>query len=129
MRIHSVVAKERSVPRFFCYIQEEYEPADRMIKPITVSSEIVKNLFGMDGHSIEEAKSMDEEEYKDCFESHSPIAEEIKPDVIEQSGSDSSDYDPIELLRDKNTDASDMFEALLRQAIYTELESHATGMF
>lgn len=74
MRVHSIVQKERSVPRFFCYI---VQPNNWLTNPDKLGvgfpnineqrhdfgqSEIIKSLFGAEGHAAEEAVSMDEED-------------------------------------------------------------------
>jgi hypothetical protein len=69
-------------------------------------------MFGQNGCSVEEARSMDEDEFKECMQeqdySHSPIKEERLNNEQKHNpddSSDSSDYDPLDLLREKNTPA------------------------
>ena len=74
MRVHCVVSKERSVPRFFCYIVEPNAwsnipdnlgvgyPNIHEYRHDFGQSEIIKSIFGAEGHAAEEAVSVDEEE-------------------------------------------------------------------
>lgn len=74
MRVHSFVSKERSVPRFFCYIVEPNTwskipdnfgvcyPNSNEQRHDFGQSEIIKSIFGAEGHAAEEAVSLDEED-------------------------------------------------------------------
>lgn len=112
MRIHSVVPKERSVPRFYCFVADPPSPVKPETELILKGSEIVKSMFEQDARSIDD--SMDGSEFKDCLDGHSPVAEEKLPDLSCLSGSDSSDYDPIELIRNQNKEAASLFDTILR---------------